>query len=106
MKRTTVVAALLAPLLLVACATPTPYQPVATGAAVSGGYTDQVLDDSHFRVTFSGNDVTPREQVETYLLYRAAELTATHGFDWFEMVDRHTQNTGETYVEPYFYGPG
>ena len=61
------------------------------------------MDDTHFRVSFSGNDVTSREQVETYLHYRAAELTATHGFDWFEMVDRHTQNTGETFIDA--YGP-
>jgi hypothetical protein len=68
-----------------------------------------MLDDTHFRVTFSGNDTTPREQVEAYLLYRAAELTAAKGFDWFEMVDRHTQNTGSAFVEPYgpwgYWGP-
>lgn len=110
MKRTAIVAAaLLAPLvMLCACTTATPYQPLASGATVSGGYSDQMLDDTHFRVSFRGNDVTSREQVETYLLYRAAELTAAKGFDWFEMVERHTQNTGETYVEPdgpWGYGP-
>jgi hypothetical protein len=97
------IAALLAPLALWACTTPTPYQPLASGTAVSGGYADQALDDTHFRVSFRGNDMTSREQVETYLLYRAAELTSAKGFDWFEMVDRHTQNTGETFIEP--YGP-
>jgi hypothetical protein len=104
MKRTAIVAA--AFLALAACTTPTPYQPLATGTPVSGGYTDQVLDDTHFRVTFSGNDVTSREQVETYLLYRSAELTAAKGYEWFETVDRHTQNNGETYIEgfgPYGY---
>jgi hypothetical protein len=102
MKRIAIAAAAL--LALAACTTPTPYQPLASGTAVSGGYTDQTLDDTHFRVSFSGNDVTSREQVETYLLYRAAELTAAKGFDWFEMVDRHTQDTGTTYADPYFYG--
>jgi hypothetical protein len=105
MKRTAiVVAALLAPLLLFGCTTPTPYQPLAAGTGVSGGYSDQVLDDTHFQVSFSGNDMTPRAQVETYLLYRAAELTTAKGFDWFEMVERHTQNTGGVYADPYFYG--
>jgi hypothetical protein len=105
MKRTAIViAALLAPLLLVACTTATPYQPLATGTPVSGGYSDQVLDDTHLRVSFAGNSMTSREQVETYLLYRAAELTTARGFDWFEMVDRHTENTGVTYADPYFYG--
>ena len=78
MKRTAIaVAALVAPfLLLCACTTATPYQPLASGTAVSGGYADQAIDDTHFRVSFRGNDMTSREQVETYLLYRAAELTA------------------------------
>jgi hypothetical protein len=45
--------------------------------------------------------------VETYLLYRAAELTVAKGFDWFEMVDRHTSTDQHAYVEPdSFYGPG
>jgi hypothetical protein len=101
MKRTaTVVAGLLAPLLLAACTTPTPYQPLASGTAVSGGYSDQMLDDTHFRVSFSGNDMTPRQQVETYLLYRAAELTAAKGFDWFEMADRQTDDKSQTFVDP------
>lgn len=101
MKRLLIAAAAL--LALAACTTPTPYQPLASGTPVSGGYTDQMLDGTHFRVSFSGNDLTPREQVETYMLYRAAELTAAKGFDWFEMVDRHTQNTGTTFIDS--YGP-
>ena len=103
MKRPAIViAALLAPLvMLCACTTATPYQPLASGTPVSGGYADQMLDDTHFRVSFRGNDLTSREQVETYLLYRAAELTAAKGFDWFEMIDRHTHNTGETFLDPY-----
>ena len=85
---------------LAACqTTPTPYQPLgAPGATASGGFTDQRLDDTHVRVTFRGNDLTSRERVETYLLYRAAELTLADGFDWFEMVDRHTENRGGTWV--------
>jgi hypothetical protein len=103
MKAPAIIVAALLVLGLAACETATPYQPLARGTVVSGGYSDQMLDDTHFRVTFSGNDTTPREQVESYLLYRAAELTSSKGFDWFEMVDRHTQNTGESFVEP--YGP-
>jgi hypothetical protein len=101
MTRTATALAVLAPLLLLwACNTPTPYQPLASGNPVSGGYTDQMLDDTHFRVTFSGNDMTSRQQVETYLLYRAAELTTAKGFDWFEIADRQTQNTSQTFVDP------
>jgi len=93
---------------LAACETATPYQPLAAGNAISGGFTDQKLDDTHFRVTFEGNSATSREQVENYLLYRAAQLTADQGFDWFEMVDRDTRNRGYSYVVPdgpYYWSP-
>jgi len=103
----TVAAALAAALGLAACETATPYQPLAKGSAVAGGFTNQQLDADHFRVTFEGNDLTDRETVETYLLYRAAEVTVDHGFDWFEMVDRHTDKDKKTYVDSDpFYGPG
>lgn len=105
--------ALAASLGLAACETATPYQPLQTSNAVYGGFTDQKLDDSHYRVTFQGNAATAREQVEDYLLYRAAELTVAQGYDWFEMVDRRTRDRSESFVfdqgpfwHPYwrFYG--
>jgi hypothetical protein len=100
MKRiATVLAAALA-LGLAACETPTPYQPLATSNSVYGGFSDQKLDDSHFRITFQGNDATSRDVVENYLLYRAAELTVNQGFDWFEMVDRKTHTKSEAWVDP------
>ena len=105
--------ALAACLVLVACETATPYQPLQPSNAISGGFTDQKLDEGRYRVTFQGNDATSREQVDNYLLYRAAELTVDQGFDWFEMVDRRTHVQGESYLlyngpywSPYwrFYG--
>jgi hypothetical protein len=88
-----------------ACEHQTPYQPLQKGTAVSGGFSDQRLDDNHSRVTFQGNTVTSRETVETYLLYRAAEVTVDRGFDWFEPQERHTERDRRTYVDS-FYGPG
>jgi hypothetical protein len=71
---------------LAACETATPYQPLTKGSAVAGGFTDQQLDADH---------------------YRAAELTVNQGFDWFEMVDRHTDKDKKTYIDSDpFYGPG
>ena len=94
-------------LSLAACETATPYQPLQRGTSASGGFTDQRLDANHFRVTFQGNTLTSRQTVETYLLYRAAELTANSGFDWFETVDKHTERDRRTYADPDpFYGAG
>ena len=96
---------------LVACATPTPYQPNIPGQASSGGYSEVRVEADRFRVGFSGNSLTSRETVEGYLLFRAAELTLQSGYDWFSIVDRQVDKTSRTYVDPDplyrpWYGPG
>lgn len=75
-------------LVLAGCVTPTPYQ---AAAPRGNGYSEERLDRNKFRVTFKGNAQTPREVVEDYLLYRAAELTLQNGFDHFVMVGRETE---------------
>ena len=102
---------LLLTLLLVACATATPYQPNIPGQKVSGGYSEEYLGENSYRVRFSGNTLTSRDTVEGYLLYRAAELTIQNGYDWFSMTDHTTERDRRTYVEPFpryspWYGPG
>lgn len=90
-----------------ACETATPYQPLERGTAQTGGFADQKIDTDRYRVTFQGNSLTSRQTVESYLLYRSAELTVAQGYDWFETVDRHTERDKKTYVDPDpFYGPG
>lgn len=73
--------------LLGACATATPYQ-AATDS--DRGFTEQQIESDRWQVSFSGNSLTERQTVETYLLYRAAELTAEQGFDHFRVVKRDT----------------
>ncbi|MCD2324417.1 hypothetical protein LQ953_10370 [Sphingomonas sp. IC-56] len=93
---------------LTSCATPTPYQPLGSGASrASGGYSDQQLSPDRFRVTFTGNTLTSRQTVENYLLYRAAELTLQEGFDSFTIVNRATDRDVQTRVnaDPTFAGP-
>jgi hypothetical protein len=108
--------ALLVAACLAGCATPTPYQPnprfAAQGNAASlshataGGYSELKLEPNRILVNFSGNSLTPRETVEGYLLYRAAELTLQNGDDWFSIVVRNTDRKDRAYIEPNFYGPG
>lgn len=95
---------------LSACATPTPYQPRAPGRASSAGYSELRVEPDRWRVTFQGNSLTSRETVESYLLFRAAELTVQQGRDWFAIVDRNTDRHTRTYVDPDplyspWYGP-
>jgi hypothetical protein len=92
-------------LLLGGCAVPPPYQP-ANG---DFGYTTQQIEDNRFRIAFAGNSVTPRDAVQNYLLYRAAEVTLETGHDWFRLIDqdleRSTRYTGtvDTWHDPFWF---
>ncbi|MGJ3232164.1 MAG: CC0125/CC1285 family lipoprotein [Oceanicaulis sp.] len=83
-----VFAAIGAAATLAACAAgPTPYQSAQSGAY---GYNEQAIESDRYLVSFNGNSLTDRETVETFLLYRAAELTLERGYDHFTMVRRDT----------------
>ncbi len=72
-------------LALGACALqPTPYKPKDDSRY---GYSEQRLEADRYRVRFAGNDVTERDTVQNYLLFRAAELTLENGFTHFRMLD-------------------
>jgi hypothetical protein len=73
---------------LVGCASQTAFQPAEKRGAE--GYTETKLTDNRYRVTFTGNSVTPAETVQDYALLRAAELTLQEGYDWFQLVGRET----------------
>lgn len=95
-------------LVLAGCATATPYQPYRPHSAggIHGGYSEERVAADEFRVRFHGNSMTSRERVETYMLYRAAELTVANGYDWFMAVDRNMEHTVRTVVRPDpFYRP-
>ena len=103
---TVAIIVVLAAVALSACATATPYQPVAQTGATRGGYAELRIEPNRFRVKFQGNSLTDRETVEGYLLYRAAELTVQNGYDWFSVVDRDTDRKIRTYVDrDPFYRP-
>lgn len=92
-----------AALALSACVTATPYGPAGTDSHF--GYAEQRVDADRFRISFAGNSVTSREQVEMALLLRAAEVTAGNGFDWFTTVNRATDRDVRYEVDPDpFYG--
>lgn len=74
--------------LLAACATATPYQAATTD---NYGFQEQQIESNRVRITFRGNTLTERETVETYLLYRAAELTLQSGRDYFIVANRDTE---------------
>src|SRR6201996_6019137 len=95
-------AVILSFLTLAACATPAPYAPRGPGQAT--GYTDRQLSDNRWRVTFTGNSVTPRETVENDLLLRAAEVTLAAGGTHFVFDTRDTR--AKTRYDAIPAGPG
>jgi hypothetical protein len=74
---------------LAGCATPTPYQPAAGGF----GYAEQQIENHRYRVSFAGNSVTPRDVVQNYLLYRAAQLTLESHHDYFTVVNQDLERS-------------
>ena len=89
-------------LALAGCATPAPYAPRGPGQAT--GYTDRQLSDNRWRVTFTGNSVTPRETVENDLLLRSAEVTLAAGGTHFVFDTRDTR--ADTRYDAIPSGPG
>ncbi|NBC21467.1 MAG: hypothetical protein GVY06_10575 [Alphaproteobacteria bacterium] len=107
MKKPAMFAPLLGALVLLgACATATPYQAASDS---DRGYADQQLESDRWQVSFAGNSLTDRKTVETYLLFRAAELTRQEGYDHFRVVRRDTDedsrlvSTGFSHA-PYYSG--
>src|SRR5712692_6610660 len=69
---------------LVGCSTP--YQ----RKGFTGGFSDSRIDASTFLVEFKGNGATSQQTVQTYLLYRCAELAAEAGYDYFILAGANT----------------
>src|SRR5690554_3761321 len=82
MRRIFAVLSLLSGLLLAACATP--YQ----ASGLTGGYSEKEIEPGIWRVTFSGNGHANYETVQTYWLYRSAEVAMEKGYDGFEILSQ------------------
>lgn len=80
--------------VLAACAASPPYKPAAHADA--SGYSEQAIESNRYRVRYTGTAGMEKATVQDYALLRAAELTAQHGHDWFEVVNR--DNDEETRI--------
>ena len=99
-------AAALCVLLVAACQTPTPYKAAVTPN--DDGYTSQQIETNRFRISFKGNSLTNRQTVDTYMLFRAAEVTLQNGGDYFIIVNKDVdKSTGyENYGDDLAWGWG
>jgi hypothetical protein len=86
MKRLTLPLIAAAGLALSACASLAPYGPqMGPGGQ---GYVEQRIESNRYRVTYNG--VGHPGPVADMALLRAAELTTSQGYDWFEVTQRWT----------------
>lgn len=77
--RTAAITAVAVVLFATACATP--YGRHGLG----GGYTDERIDDTHYRVKFDGNGYASSDRVWAFWMYRCAELTKEKGYTHFSL---------------------
>ncbi len=89
-------------LVAAACASQPAYRP--SSSYNGAGYSEQLIETNRYQVSFRGSTLTPRDDVETYLLLRAAELTLQTGFDYFVIVERDTESKSKLYRSG--FGPG
>jgi hypothetical protein len=68
-------------LIIASCATP--YQ--STGFI--GGYSDTALAPDVYRVLFEGNGFTSSGRAQDFALLRAADMTLSHGYRYFAIVN-------------------
>ena len=93
-----------------ACASGPEFHPLKGGV----GYSDAQLQSNRFSVSFAGDSSTPRDKVDQYLLYRAAQLTLANGYDYFTVMDKQTDRSteyqsygfGSRWIGPGWYRPG
>jgi hypothetical protein len=83
------------------CVTKTPYQSIA----YSGGYSNTIIDENIFKVSFKGNGFTSKERVEDFTLLRSAEITLQYGFKYFIIINSDSYSTLTAYQNNIYSKP-
>jgi hypothetical protein len=68
--------------LLFGCATP------YGSSGLLGGYSDTALAPDVYRISFQGNGYTSQERTQDFAVLRAADLTLSHGYRYFAIINQ------------------
>jgi hypothetical protein len=68
--------------MLAGCATPYAHK------GFPGGYSDTALAPDVYKVSFGGNGFTTQERSTDFAVLRAAELTLSHGYRYFGIINQ------------------
>ncbi len=60
---------------------------------LAGGYKETQIDQNTYRISFKANPFTSYDTLANYILYRCAEFTQQHGYDYFIVLDN--QESGQ-----------
>lgn len=71
-----------------ACASSPRY--VAADSADGYGHYSRKIAENRYRVNFNGSRRANLQETRDFALLRAAELTVSKGYDWFQVVDRES----------------
>jgi len=81
-------------MVLAACATP------YGKYGALGGFRDARIDANTFSISVDNNGFTDQQTTSLHALYRAAELTASNGFDYFVIMSGANNSTTMAMVVP------
>ena len=84
----------IASLVLTGCATS--YHP----NGITGGYEDAHNLDDTFTVRFYGNGYTTEQRAKDLAMLRAAELTITNGFKYFQIINSDAYSAHSSFTTP------
>jgi len=70
-------------LAFVFCSGATPYK----SHGIAGGHSDTARAPDVYRISFRGNGYTSRERAQDFAVLRAADLTLSHGYRYFAVVN-------------------
>lgn len=74
-----------------ACASSPRY--VAADNPSDHGHFERKISENRYRVNYNGSRSTDLQDTRDFALLRAAEVTLSEGFEWFQVVDRETATT-------------
>ncbi len=75
-------------LTLGACASSPRY--VAADSATDYGHYSRKISENRYRINFNGGRRADLQEARDFALLRAAEITLSRGYEWFQIVDRET----------------
>lgn len=78
-------------LTLGACASSPRY--VAADSASDHGHYARKISENRYRVNYNGGRTASLQDTRDFALLRAAEITLSNGYEWFQVVDRETATT-------------